>query len=138
MIENITPAPDQLQEIDTDLASPDEHTRWQGAIALGAFSETDPESIWPLVEKWGSCPDEDTRTAIATCVLEHVLEAHFEPYFSRVRRIIQQNNIEFADTFSGCWQFGETKLPGNAERFEKLQAKAEKMWRTHARNKQEG
>ena len=129
-------SPEQSQEIDTNLASPDEDTRWQAAIALGAFSETCPEAIWPLVEKWGSCLDEDVRAAIATCVLEHILEAHFEPFFGRVERLIQQKNILFADTFSECWQFGEAKLPGNSVRFVRLQAQAEWLWRSQRRKRQ--
>jgi hypothetical protein len=123
----------RLQEIDKDLASPDEDTRWQAAIALGEFSETAPESIWPLVEKWGSCPVEDTRDAIAACVLEHVLETHFEPFFGRVEQLVQQGNSAFAGTFLGCWQFGEAKLPGNSERFDRLGEQAWWMWRKRRR-----
>ncbi len=123
----------RLQEIDKALASPDEDTRWQAAIALGEFSETAPESIWPLVEKWGSSPDEDTRDAVSSCVLEHILEAHFEPFFSRVEQLIQQGNFNFAETFLGCWQFGEAKLPRNAERFDQLGKQA--WWIRHSRQR---
>jgi len=133
--EEVRLLPEWLREIATGLASADEDTHWQAAIALGAFSETDPEDIWPLVEKWGSCRDEDTRTAISTCVLEHVLEAHFEPFFTRAEQLIQQNNVAFADTFSGCWQFGQANLPGNSERFVNLQAQAEWMCQSRRRKR---
>ncbi len=126
---------EQLQEIDMGLASPDEDIRWQAAIALGTFSATAPETIWPLIEKWGSCPAEDTRDAIAACVLEHVLEAHFEPFFSRVERLIQQGNSTFAETFLGCWQSGEAKLPGNSERFDQLGEQAWWIWRRRRRKR---
>jgi len=126
---------EQLQEIDKGLASPDEDTYWQAAIALGEFSETAPETIWPLIEKWGSCPNEDTRVAIATCVLEHVLEANFEPYFSKVEQLVQQGNSAFAETLLGCWQFGEAKLPGNSEQFDKLGEQAWWMWRRRRRKR---
>lgn len=126
---------EQLQEIDKGLASPDEDTHWQAAIALGEFSETDPETIWPLVEKWGSCPDEDTRDAIATCVLEHILEANFEPFFSRVAQLIQQGNFNFAETFLGCWKFGEAKLPCNSEKFDQLGEQAWWIWRSRRRKR---
>ena len=66
-------SPQQLQEVNTALSSQDEDTRWQAAIVLGAYSETDPEAIWPLTVKHGSSNNEDTQTAIATCVLEHIL-----------------------------------------------------------------
>ena len=118
---------EKLQEIDLALASQDENTRWQAAIALGEFSEMDPEAIWPLVEKWGSCSNEDTRTAIATCVLEHILAAWFKSFFGRVERLIQEGNVAFADTFCRCWQFGEAKEPGNRERFKRLTARAERL-----------
>ena len=118
-----------LERADTDLASPDEDTRWQAAIALGQFCETHPTAIWPLVEKWGSSEDEDTRTAIATCVLEHVLECHFEPFFAKTAKLIRQGNAPFADTFCGCWRLGQADQPANAAKFDRLKAKAWRLLR---------
>ena len=118
---------EELQEIDLALSSPDESTRWQAAIALGGFSETDPEAIWPLVEKWGSSANEDTRAAIATCVLEHILDAWFVSFFERAERLIREGNVAFADTFCRCSQFGEAREPGNRERFRRLRAKAQRL-----------
>lgn len=109
-----------LSQIDADLASSDEHTRRQAAIALGTRCEDPPEIIWPLVVKWGSSENEDVRAAISTCVLEHILEHHFEEYFEKVVELIQDGNRQFFDTYSTCWKLGQAKLPGNTERFDRL------------------
>ncbi len=109
-----------LKEIDRNLSSNDGRTNWQAAIALGEFCESNPKLIWPLVLKWGSCDFEDTRAAIATCVLEHILEYHFDDYFQLIREEILKENKNFADTFSGCSKFGQSLEPENDRKFEKL------------------
>lgn len=113
-----------LEKIDADLGSPDEDSYWQAAIALAAqgHCESAPEVIWPLVVKWGSSNDEDVRAAIATCVLEHILECHFIEYFEKATELIDGGNKNFADTLRLCWKFGQTKLPANARRFDELVA----------------
>ncbi len=109
-----------LNEIDNDLGSPDENTRWQAAIALGQYCEDNPELIWSLVVKWGSSADDDVRSAISTCVLEHILEYHFEEYFHKTSEIVQSGNMYFRDTLGGCYKFGQAKLPHNSKRFDQL------------------
>jgi len=52
--------------------------RWEN------YAEANPEMIWPLVVKHGSSDNAEVRAAIATCVLEHILEYHFEHYFPMV------------------------------------------------------
>ena len=102
------------------LASSDNDTRWQGAILLGEFCQTAPETIWPSVVRWGSNSDEDLRTAIATCVLEHILEHHFAPFFDRSRQIITAGNSAFSDTLRQCWHLGQAELPANKTRLDEL------------------
>jgi len=80
----MSPSSQILNRIDRELSSGSEHTRWQAAIALGEFAASDPERIWPVVLKQGSRRHDDARMANATCVLEHVLEHHFDAFFSRV------------------------------------------------------
>jgi hypothetical protein len=60
--------------------------RWQAIIEVGEYTETDPEPIWTFVDHWGRSHDADLRTAIATCLLEHLLEHHFDTIFPRVNR----------------------------------------------------
>ena len=113
-------APAAVERAETMLASPDNDTRWQGAILLGEFCETAPEAIWPAVVRWGSSTDEDMRTAIATCVLEHILEHHFDLFFDHSRAIIAAGNSAFADTLQQCWRFGQAGLPANKKRLNEL------------------
>jgi hypothetical protein len=40
--------------------------RWRAIIVVGEFIEDDPEAVWSFILRWGSSPDEDLRTAIAT------------------------------------------------------------------------
>ena len=116
-----------LVKIDRGLASRHERTRWQAAIALGEIAETDPESVWILVERHGSRRHKDVRVAIATCVLEYLLEHHFDAFFPRVTEAVRSNRW-FRDTFSYCYQLGQANLPRNAQRWRKLQGINERTW----------
>jgi hypothetical protein len=98
-----------------------EDPRWQAIIEIGHFASQEPEAIWPFVLKWGSHEDEDLRAAIATCLLEHLLEYHFDLTFPRVEAAAK-SNAYFAVTTAQCWEFGEAKQPERAERFDRLRA----------------
>lgn len=115
----MSPSPRILKKIDRGLAARREHTRWQAAIALGEFVASAPESTWPLVLKHGSRRHVDARMAIATCVLEHVLEHHFDAFFSRVADAAR-NSRWFANTAGSCWQMGQSELLRNAKRWRRL------------------
>ena len=93
--------------------------RWQAIIHVGYFIGTDPDAVWAFVEKWGSHQDEDLRTAIATCLLEHLLGEHFADYFGKVEDAVHGSPI-FGDTFSRCWKFDQAEQPENAKRWDKL------------------
>ena len=98
-----------------------EDPRWQAIIQLHSFTQTDPEAMWAFARRWGEFPDEDLRTAIAVCVLEHLLEHHFELLFPLVEQGVRESPL-FADCFSRCGKFGQSELPRNRARFEALQA----------------
>lgn len=102
-------------------AAPEGETdpRWQAIIRVGDFIESDPEAVWSFIERWGPNASIDLRTAIATCLLEHLLEQHFSAYFSRVEVAVRGNRL-FADTFRRCWKLGQAEEPGNADRFDAL------------------
>ena len=55
-------------------------SRWQAIITVGEYLETEPEPVWSFIRRWGCHPQEDLRTAIAVCLLEHLLEYHFAAY----------------------------------------------------------
>jgi hypothetical protein len=90
--------------------------RWQVIIALGDFISSEPEPIWEFVSKWGAFPDKDLQTAVACCLLEHLLEHHFERFIDRIEQRADECEV-FRETLSGCWELGKTELPGNRERF---------------------
>jgi hypothetical protein len=119
---------DAIHEADTVLPGEpvDEGSdpRWQAIIRVGEFIESDPEPVWQFILRWGVHPQEDLRKAIATCLLEHLLEHHFERYFPEVERAALADPM-FGDTFQRCWQFGQAKEAGNAERFVSLTRRLE-------------
>jgi glutamate N-acetyltransferase/amino-acid N-acetyltransferase len=119
----------RLKEIERDLASKDETAKWQAASALGNYCESKrgAELIWPLVVKWGSHKNEDTRMAIATCVLEHFLQYHFDTYFEKCVEIIADGNLMFGFTFSMCGKFGQSRYPRNSRRIDKLEEEYYKL-----------
>jgi hypothetical protein len=99
-----------------------EDERWQRIIDIGLYLKEEPEAIWAFVERWGSAGDPDLRDAIATCLLEHLLEHHFELVFPRVEARANRDPL-FADTFKRCWKLGQAALPLNATRFDELSAR---------------
>jgi hypothetical protein len=113
-------------------AEGEEDARWQAIIAIGDFVESDPEPVWAFVERWGKHPDDDLRAAIATCLLEHLLEHHFDSVLPRVERLARSDR-RFAETLGMCWRFGQSKLGANAFRLaslvKELQALATKRGR---------
>jgi hypothetical protein len=96
-------------------AEGEEDPRWQAVIAVASFVDTEPEPVWSFVERWGRHPDDDLRSAIATCVLEHLLEYHFDLIFPRVAHVARSNSC-FAEMVGWCALFGQSELPENAAR----------------------
>lgn len=96
-----------------------EDPRWQAVIDIADHIESCPEEIWPFVARWGCHPQEDLRYAISTCLLEHLLEQHFDLIFPRVEQLAMKDRY-FADTFLRCWKLGQSELTENSRRFDKL------------------
>ena len=94
--------------------------RWQAVINVASYIETNPKEVWAFIFKWGRSGNEDLRTAVATCALEHFLEFHFDDYFALVEDAVK-SDANFADTFSRCWKLGQSALPQNSVRFDRLQ-----------------
>jgi len=96
--------------------------RWQAIIALGEFIESDPGPVWKFICKWGRSPDGDLRSAVACCLLEHLLEHHFSTFIDRVEEEALADPL-FAEMFAECWKFGQSELPDNANRLDQLRAR---------------
>ena len=114
--------PVAIADLHAGLGSATEAQRWKAARHLGEFVEHAPEAVWGLVAQWGCSDHEDTRAAVAGCVLEHLLEHHFASVFPRVEELALADR-RFADTFCWCWRFGESDKPANAARFDALKAR---------------
>jgi len=97
----------------------DEDPRWQAMIALAEFLADDPAPICAFVLRWGSYPDRDLQSAVASCLLEHLLELHFAQFFPHVEAQVRRNAV-FADTFARCWKFGQADEAPNSARFDAL------------------
>jgi hypothetical protein len=94
--------------------------RWQAIIKVGRFIKKDPEPVWAFALKWGRHANADLRMAIATCLLEHLLEYHFDLIFPRVEAAVKRSR-RFADMFCSCWKFDQAEEPANARRMDQLQ-----------------
>jgi hypothetical protein len=93
--------------------------RWQAMIKMGYSISDVPEPIWEFVAKWGRHPQADLRTAVAVCLLEHLLEQHFLRFFPRVRAAALKSK-RFKDTLRRCYWSGEAAWPPNARRLDAL------------------
>lgn len=60
--------------------------------------------------------------AIATCVLEHPLEHHFDTLIERVETAAMESP-EFARTVLACWTFRKSDVSQRAARIRRLLAK---------------
>jgi len=99
--------------------------RWQAFIAIGEFVEDEPEEVWDFTRRWGAHPDPDLRAAIATCLLEHLLEHHFEVMLPKIERAIREDP-QFVETVRMCWAGGQAESPRNAARLAQLVAGAKR------------
>jgi hypothetical protein len=99
--------------------------KWQAIIAVGNFIQEEPDAIWSFIVRWGCSADEDLRDAVATCLLEHLLEHHFSRFFPQVEEAVRSNAL-LGDTFLRCWKFGQAKQEENSKRFDSLKAECKK------------
>ncbi len=93
--------------------------RWQAIIGIGEYIETEPEAVWQFIRTWGGHPQEDLRAAVATCLLEHLLECRFALYFPQAQRLALAEPL-FGETFLTCWKLGQSAEPDNAARFDRI------------------
>jgi hypothetical protein len=115
---------EDLQLLERRLESDLETERWSAAAALGEYVFEYPDRAWPLVVRFGSSDIEDTRQAIATCVLEHILEHHFEAFFPLLEAEIAKGNENLIDTLQLCSKFGQSLEPSHTERWESFLARS--------------
>jgi hypothetical protein len=100
-------------------ADNEQDPRWQAIIDVAEHIETDPEPIWAFALRWGSFADEDLQAAIATCVVEHLLEHHFDRFIGRVEEAVLADT-RFAKTVALCWKFRQSETGARSGRFDRL------------------
>jgi hypothetical protein len=94
--------------------------RWQAIIAVGEFIETDPIPVCDFALKWARRPGWDLQAAIACCLLEHLLEYHFDLVFPRMRQAARVNARVAEHFLDWRWPFGQAKLSRNVARLKRL------------------
>ena len=129
----MNPVDQAIQEAERILpgkAAPDGESdpRWQAIIRVAQFVDSHPEELWAFARRWGASSDEDLRQAIATCVLEHLLEHHFVSLFPRVANAARADGAMAATTLA-CWKFGQTAEASNAAQFDALVAELSALTR---------
>lgn len=108
-IQSRASAVDRLDVARSLINDADNDCRWQALIVVGESIETNPEVVWELIREFGVSEDEDMRTGVATVLLEHLLEHHFDAYFPRLKREIENGSELLADTLSRCSPFGQAE-----------------------------
>jgi hypothetical protein len=75
--------------------------RWQAIIDVGEYLGSEPEHIWTFIEELHDIQDQDLRAALATCLLEHLIEDHPQ-YRVRAEQLAAQSP-EFRRMLEMCW-----------------------------------
>lgn len=101
-------------------ADGDEDPRWQAVMAVAEFIVEEPEPVLEFALRWARTDDEDLRSAIACCVIEHLLEHHFELVFPRIETTARTDR-NVASAVQMCWRFGRSVFATNAARLAALQ-----------------
>ena len=94
--------------------------RWQAIIEVAEFIPSHPDEVWKFAARWGCSEDPDLRAAIGTCLVEHLLERHFELVFPRVEKLARADR-RFAATLGLCWEFGHSSARPHAAKLRQLQ-----------------
>ena len=94
--------------------------RWQALVRVGRHIHDEPEVVWTMVDRWGGDTQEDLREAIALCLLEPLLETHFDDIFPLLgERAI--TDPFFADLCVRCKGYGQAADGRHARDLQTLQ-----------------
>jgi hypothetical protein len=83
--------------------------RWQAMIVIGYFIDDHPEDVWEVVERYGQHEDEDMRIAVATVLLEHLLDEQPKRFKKRTVTLAA-HSPRFAETLKRCWSFSQPRI----------------------------
>ncbi len=90
-----------------------EDVRWRALTLLGDYTDPcglqAPQKLWPVVERLGASRSAGLRSGVACCVLEHLLEHHFDEYYPRVREKIEAGDRKMLEMLATCHPFGQAE-----------------------------
>jgi len=101
-IERGEPAATYLPFAKAMVSDSENNCRWQAAIVVGMNIEPAPDEAWQIVCEHGNSEDEDMRSAMATILLEHLLEHDFYKYFALIRAEVSAGRLRLLDTLAIC------------------------------------
>lgn len=107
--------------------------RWQAVILVGAYIETHPVEVCDFAIRWLKHRSRDLQSAINCCLIEHLLEYHFDLLFPRIRGAALKDPkvAEHFYPYSPYFQFGQAELPKNVARLKRLASELRKKWSTN-------
>jgi hypothetical protein len=96
--------------------------RWQAIIRVGAFIESHPQEVCDFAMRWARRRGRDLQSAIHCCLIEHLLEHHFDVVLPRMRQAAMENArvAEHFIEYRPWFKFGQAELPKNAARLKRL------------------
>lgn len=109
--------------------------RWRTFLLVGEYIRDFPSKVWPFIVKYGAVPNKDIRNGVASCLLEHILEYHYDKYLPEVEKLLFSNK-NYIYIFKGSFFFGDEEFRQEFEsRKTALIEKALKYWRSANRLK---
>lgn len=83
--------------------------RWQAIIVIGEYIPVGirNEEIWNLVIQYSGV-DDDMQQALATVLLEHLLEYDYDCTIKRIATAASDWNTTLRDVLERCWRFGQS------------------------------
>jgi hypothetical protein len=92
---------------------------WRLAADLSDVAISRPSEIWLAFLEALDFADDESRMALATNLLEHMVQEDFT-FFDRIESEIKGGNRRLALALTSCWKFGAANEPENAKRWDEL------------------
>lgn len=103
--------------------------RWQAILRVGEFIESHPEQVCEFALHWAKRRGWDLGAAIHCCLIEHLLEHHFDLLFPRMRDAARRHArvAEHFDNPNPIFLFGQAELPKNVARLKRLARELQRL-----------
>lgn len=85
--------------------------RWYAsARILFDYVQEHPAKIWPVTVRLGASRSPDLRSAVAVCLLEQLLEYHYDEYFLKIRDKIEAGDRKMLEMLAISYHVGQAAL----------------------------